>query len=139
RLPSTSRLLQSVAESPLYVFVGHEAPADRVQALEDAGARIEFVSTSAGGLNLPEVLTRLADLGFTRVFCEGGAKVAASLVSNDLVDEALLFRAPVVVGPDGVRALAGMALSAIERSPRFRMIEQAMVGDDTMRLYRRAS
>ncbi len=43
--------------------------------------------------------------------------------------------AAVVVGPDGVRALEGYALSAIERSPRYRQIEAAMVGDDVMRRY----
>jgi len=45
----------------------------------------------------------------------------------------------VVVGADGVRALAGMALSAIERSPRYRLIETASVGDDQMRYYLRTA
>ena len=36
----------------------------------------------------------------------------------------------MVVGPDGVRALGGYALSAIERSPRYRQIETAMLGED---------
>jgi diaminohydroxyphosphoribosylaminopyrimidine deaminase/5-amino-6-(5-phosphoribosylamino)uracil reductase len=49
-----------------------------------------------------------------------------------------LFRAPVVVGPDGVRALEGYALSAIERSPRYRQIDAAIVGDDQMRRYVRS-
>jgi len=42
-----------------------------------------------------------------------------------------------VVGPDGVRALDGHALSAIERSPRYRQIDAAIVGDDQMRRYLR--
>jgi diaminohydroxyphosphoribosylaminopyrimidine deaminase/5-amino-6-(5-phosphoribosylamino)uracil reductase len=42
-----------------------------------------------------------------------------------------------VVGPDGVRAFAGHALSAVERSPRYRLIEEARVGDDHMRRYLR--
>jgi diaminohydroxyphosphoribosylaminopyrimidine deaminase / 5-amino-6-(5-phosphoribosylamino)uracil reductase len=44
-----------------------------------------------------------------------------------------------VVGPDGVRALAGTALSAVERSPRYCLVETAMVGEDTMRRYVRAA
>ena len=69
------------------------------------------------------------------MFAEGGAEVAASLVAGDLIDEVVIFRAPVVVGPNGVRALSGTALSAIERSPRYRLVETAIVGDDTMRRY----
>ena len=43
----------------------------------------------------------------------------------------------MVVGPTGVRALGNYALSAIERSPRYRQIEAAIVGDDQMRRYLR--
>ncbi len=139
RLPLNSRLIQSIGEAPLHIYVSEDAPDERAVALADAGARVERVSMSSGGLNLTEVLTSLAGLGFTRVFAEGGARAAASLVQGDLIDEALLFRAPVVVGPDGVRALAGMALSAIERSPRYRVIEQGLIGEDMMRRYLRAS
>jgi diaminohydroxyphosphoribosylaminopyrimidine deaminase/5-amino-6-(5-phosphoribosylamino)uracil reductase len=56
-----------------------------------------------------------------------------------LLDEVVLFRAPVVVGADGVRALGGYALSAIERSPRFRQIEASAVGEDQMRRYLRVA
>ena len=90
------------------------------------------------GLNLPEALAALAGEGLTRILVEGGARVASSLLADDLLDEIVLFRAPVVVGADGVRALEGYALSAIERSPRFRQIDAAIVGDDQMRRYLRA-
>jgi diaminohydroxyphosphoribosylaminopyrimidine deaminase/5-amino-6-(5-phosphoribosylamino)uracil reductase len=80
----------------------------------------------------------LAERGITRVLAEGGAKIAASLVSNDLAQEVILIRAPVVVGLDGVRALAGLALSAVERSPRYRLVDDAMVGNDHFRRYLRA-
>jgi diaminohydroxyphosphoribosylaminopyrimidine deaminase / 5-amino-6-(5-phosphoribosylamino)uracil reductase len=51
----------------------------------------------------------------------------------------IILRAPVVVGPDGVRALGGMALSAIERSPRYLLVETMPVGEDTLRHYVRAA
>jgi hypothetical protein len=38
-----------------------------------------------------------------------------------------------------VPALSGTALSAIERSPRYRAIDTAIVGDDQMRRYARAA
>ncbi len=80
----------------------------------------------------------LAERGFSRILAEGGAEVAASLVAGDFVDEVVILRAPVVVGTDGVRALAGMAMSAVERSPRYRLIETSSVGDDQLRRYVRA-
>jgi diaminohydroxyphosphoribosylaminopyrimidine deaminase/5-amino-6-(5-phosphoribosylamino)uracil reductase len=139
RLPPMARLLQSVEEAPLIVYVGPEARQERVSALMSAGAEVVPVATTTAGLDLTEVLTDLAHRGFTRLLTEGGAEVASSFVSADLLDEVILFRAAVVVGPDGVRALGGMALSAIERSPRYRQIDAGMVGDDVVRRYVRAA
>ncbi len=137
RLPLDSRLVASARDVPLFVAVGTGAPAGRKEALLEAGAHLIEVPEAAGGVDIEAALEELATRGFTRVLVEGGAEVASSLVGGDLVDEIVIFRAPVVVGPNGVRALAGYALSAIERSPRYRPIDAAIVGDDHMRRYLR--
>jgi len=139
RLPLTSRLLQSVEEARLIVFTGADAPRERVVALKASGAEFVAVAPASGGVDLVAVLAHLAKEGFTRLLVEGGAEVASSLVSADLLDEVVLFRAAVIVGPDGVPALGGMALSAIERNPRYRQIEAGKVGEDIMRRYVRAA
>ena len=135
RLPLTSKLIAEIGAAPLLVFVTPAADPDKVAALAETGAKVFEVPPGPGGLDLGEVLAVLAEEGYQRVFAEGGAEVASSLLQGGLLDEVYLFRAPVVVGPDGVRALGGMALSAIERSPRFRLIETAAVGEDMMRRY----
>ena len=137
RLRLNSNLIQTARDVPLIVVVGPEAMDDRKKALADAGARVIEVDAAQGGVDLAALFALLGKEGFTRVLVEGGAEVAASLVSTNLLDEVVLFRAPVVVGPDGVRALGGYALSAIERSPRYRQIETAIVGEDQMRRYLR--
>ncbi len=139
RLRLNSNLIQTAREIPLMVVVGPEALEERKTALVDAGARVVEVGAGQGGVDLAALFTLLAKEGFTRVLVEGGAEIAASLVSADLLDEVVLFRAPVVVGPDGVRALGGYALSAIERTPRYRQIETAIVGEDQMRRYLRVA
>jgi diaminohydroxyphosphoribosylaminopyrimidine deaminase/5-amino-6-(5-phosphoribosylamino)uracil reductase len=139
RLRLNSNLIQTARDVPLIVVVGPEALAERKAALADAGARVVEVDASQGRVDIPALFALLGKEGFTRVLVEGGADVAASLVSTELLDEVVLFRAPVVVGPDGVRALGGYALSAIERSPRYRQIETAIVGEDQMRRYLRVA
>jgi len=137
RLPLHSKLVATAREVPVVAVTAPEAPAERTDALGEAGVRIMAVGDGSGGVNIEEALKRLAEEGTTRILFEGGSRVASSLVGGDLADEVILFRAPVVVGPDGVRALDGHALSAIERSPRYRQIDAAIVGDDQMRRYLR--
>ncbi|MCC6982681.1 MAG: bifunctional diaminohydroxyphosphoribosylaminopyrimidine deaminase/5-amino-6-(5-phosphoribosylamino)uracil reductase RibD [Bauldia sp.] len=138
RLPLNSKLVQSAGEKPLWLIVSSEAPAERKNALANAGVEVIEVGTGSGGLAIADALTALSERGITRVLAEGGAKIAASLVSNDLTQEVILIRAPVVVGPDGIRALAGLALSAVERSPRYQLVDESMVGEDNFRRYLRA-
>jgi diaminohydroxyphosphoribosylaminopyrimidine deaminase/5-amino-6-(5-phosphoribosylamino)uracil reductase len=89
------------------------------------------------GLDLQACLERLGQEGITRVLVEGGAKVARALLEADLVDEVLLFRSPHPLGGDLVPALAGLPLSAIEASERFRRLERRRFGADMMSLYER--
>lgn len=137
RLPLDSKLVTTSGDVPVVVIVGPAATDAAKTALAAAGVKVVETTNGTNGLNLPEALAILAEDGVTRILVEGGARVAASLFADDLLDEIVLFRAPVVVGVDGVRALEGYALSAIERSPRFRQIDAAIVGDDQMRRYLR--
>jgi diaminohydroxyphosphoribosylaminopyrimidine deaminase/5-amino-6-(5-phosphoribosylamino)uracil reductase len=139
RTPTTARLIQDIPEAPLIVFSSPEAPPERVEALKAAGAEVIRIDGAGAKLDLAEVLTVLAEKGYQRVLAEGGAEIASSLVGEDLLDEVVIYRAPVVVGADGVRALGGTALSAVERSPRYRLIDTAEVGEDVVRRYVRAA
>jgi diaminohydroxyphosphoribosylaminopyrimidine deaminase/5-amino-6-(5-phosphoribosylamino)uracil reductase len=138
RIALDTNLVKSAGEVPLLLVVGPQAPESQKAALAAAGVRMITVDVAPGGIDMKQALQALAKEGHSRVLAEGGAEVASSLVNADLVDEVVIFRAPVVVGPNGVRALGGTALSAIERSPRYRLVETAAVGPDVMRTYLRA-
>ena len=140
RTPPAVQLFATLGDAPVKIFVAPDAPAENVAALASAGAEVIAVPLAREGrLDLTAVLTDLRDSGFTRLFAEGGAEVAAALVAADLVDEVVIIRAPVVVGAGGVRALGDTALSAIERSPRYHLVDTVPVGDDVMRTYWRAA
>lgn len=139
RLSPESALAEGAAETPLWLLTGPEPILAAQNALAKKGAQIIALPLGSGGVDINAALKALAERGITRLLVEGGGRVAASLVGQGLADEVVLFRAPVVVGPDGVRALAGRALSAIERSPRYRIIEEALLGEDRMVRYERTS
>lgn len=139
QLPVTSNLATTARETPLWLVVEPDAPAERCAALEELGVKIIKIESGPGGVGLAAALGTFAGMGLTRILVEGGARLASSLVSADLIDEVVLFRASVVVGPDGVRALAGQALSAIERSPRYRLMLEMPIGEDMKRRYLRAT
>ena len=100
--------------------------------------RVATTTTPPPGLDLPGVLRALAEKGITRLLVEGGARVASSFVSADLVDEVWLLRGPHAVGADGVAALEALPLSALTGSPAFKVRASEMLEKDTLTIYERA-
>jgi diaminohydroxyphosphoribosylaminopyrimidine deaminase/5-amino-6-(5-phosphoribosylamino)uracil reductase len=107
----------------------------------DAGQnvrRFRVAGRRDGGVELEACLRMVAAEGVTRVLVEGGAKIARSLLEADLLDEAIIFRSPKPLGGELVPALAGLPLSAIEASRRFRVVERLAFSTDRMTRYERA-
>jgi diaminohydroxyphosphoribosylaminopyrimidine deaminase/5-amino-6-(5-phosphoribosylamino)uracil reductase len=137
RLPVLSRLVQSADETPVWVFAGSTAPVAGESALRAAGVEVLRVARADERLDLPQVLQALAARGITRLMVEGGSTTAAAFVAADLVDEAVLFRGPPIIGPGGIDALAGMSLTTLTQSPRLVLRGAEPVGLDVVESYER--
>ena len=103
-LSPDATLLGTESEAPVLIFATEAAPAERVDALRDAGAQVEIVPQGHGGANLNEMLERCWSLGIRSVFCEGGGRLATALAREELARRLYLFRVPVTLGSVGVPA-----------------------------------
>jgi diaminohydroxyphosphoribosylaminopyrimidine deaminase/5-amino-6-(5-phosphoribosylamino)uracil reductase len=137
RLPPTGRLASTAAAVPVWVIAAAEAPAATEQTLRNKGVDVLRVMAHSDRLDLAAVLAMLAGRGITRLMVEGGPTVAASFVTADLVDAAILFRSPKELGADAIDALEGMPLSALTRSPHLKSLGFEPVGRDTVEIFER--
>jgi diaminohydroxyphosphoribosylaminopyrimidine deaminase/5-amino-6-(5-phosphoribosylamino)uracil reductase len=128
RLPVNSRLVRSAYETPVWALTGLGAPQASEAALLPLGVEVLRSPQSVGRLDLKDGLERLAAKGITRLMVEGGPTLAAAFIAADLVDEAVLFHAPKIVGPDGVDALATDAMEALTR--RLKQVSSEPMGPD---------
>ena len=137
RLPLNSRLVRSGRETPVWVIAGTQAPPAAEEALRAQGVEVMRVAERSGRLDLTAVLTLLGGRGVTRLMVEGGPTLAAALVAADLVDEAVLFHSPKIIGVDGVDALEGLPLTALTQSPRLKRFGSEAVGSDRREVFER--
>jgi diaminohydroxyphosphoribosylaminopyrimidine deaminase/5-amino-6-(5-phosphoribosylamino)uracil reductase len=79
----------------------------------------------------------LAQRGITRVFSEGGPRVAKELIGAGLADEVVIFTAPKPFGAKGVPVLAAEARRKLEQPAHYTLTEDAFAGPDRLRCYRR--
>ncbi len=138
RSPGDSKLVHSARQTPLWVVASELADAPAATKLGAAGAQvIRIVPTDAPGLDLPPVLHALSERGITRLFVEGGSRVASSFVAAGLADEIWLLRGPNAIGADGIAALNALPLTAITQSPAFRVRASESLGQDILTVYER--
>ncbi len=99
---------------------------------------IERVGLDADGrVDLNEALRALSVRGVTRVFSEGGPRVAARLIALGLADDVALITADKPLGRPGVPALDAQARAALLDPSRYRLVETMVYGADTMRVWER--
>jgi diaminohydroxyphosphoribosylaminopyrimidine deaminase/5-amino-6-(5-phosphoribosylamino)uracil reductase len=139
RLPERSRLAATAGEIPTLVIAGETAPEEAARRLNDLGVMVERVPLGPDGhLDLHHSLRALAARGITRVFSEGGPKVASRLIALGLADAVALITADKPLGRAGVPALDTQARAALVDESRYRPVETLNYGPDTMRVWRRA-
>lgn len=86
--------------------------------------------------DLPAVMADLATRGITRVFCEGGGTLGASLLQAGLVDELVVFTAGCAIGGDGTPSLQALDVDVMGDAPRFELIDMQPVGPDILHRWR---
>jgi len=138
RLPLTSRLVATANDIPTWVLTLEGCDTTRLHVFEDAGVDvIEIPAGPEGSIDLTQAMEALGESGVTRVLVEGGAHLAAALLRADLVDRLIWFRAPRLMGGDGLPAAVAFGIDHLSQTPRFERVEIRPVGDDLMEVYKR--
>jgi diaminohydroxyphosphoribosylaminopyrimidine deaminase/5-amino-6-(5-phosphoribosylamino)uracil reductase len=117
KLPSDAALLLDADTTPVHVFTRADVHEGDLERLEGAGAHVHPVEGRDGRLDLEAVLRTCAGLGIGSILCEGGARLADSLLGSGLASRLYLFIAPITLGAAGVPAFR---LEDAAAWPRFR-------------------
>ncbi|KPQ08258.1 MAG: bifunctional diaminohydroxyphosphoribosylaminopyrimidine deaminase / 5-amino-6-(5-phosphoribosylamino)uracil reductase RibD [Rhodobacteraceae bacterium HLUCCA12] len=135
---ATSRLARSAHESPVWMLHGPQAPASARGDWHCAGAElVPCALDGMGRLDMADALRQLGARGLTRLFCEGGGGLAASLMGAGLIDDLVVFSAGHVFGADGTAALGALGITGIGPHP-FELVGMQRCGADLMHHWRRS-
>lgn len=88
------------------------------------------VAMTSGLLDLHAVLRLLAERGINEVQVEAGATLAGAFFTSGLVDELLLYVAPILLGDKARPLLAGLDIGDMTQRAQLRVVESRMVGED---------
>ena len=103
--------------------------AARAAALQAAGAELLAVPGSDGRIDLAALLAELGRRQINEVTVEAGAILNGALLQAQLVDEILLYQAPVLLGDDG-RGMAAFPLDDLSQKRTLQVLDQRCIGPD---------
>lgn len=104
---------------------------------KEAGAEVEVLPSGDGGVDLEALLDSLGRRGWLEVYCEGGARLATSLLRADLVNRLEIHRGAVVLG-SGAVGLGDVGVATLPDARRWRLVDLERREDDVVTRYERA-
>lgn len=145
KLSPASRLASTALDVPLLIATAarQDDPARKplaalgaqFMAAEEVAAEEVATDMVGGRLALPELMEDLAARGHSTVLAEGGAELALSLLSEDLVDRIVLFTGAESIHGDGVSA----PFTRAHMPEGFRMVRSLSLGSDLMEEFERTA
>ncbi|MEO1640006.1 MAG: bifunctional diaminohydroxyphosphoribosylaminopyrimidine deaminase/5-amino-6-(5-phosphoribosylamino)uracil reductase RibD [Pseudomonadota bacterium] len=127
KIDTACKLAQTARDLPVWLCHGDGADTG---GWTDKGAESLPCNVVSGQVDPQAVVAALSERGITRVFCEGGGMLAASLLHADLVDRITVFTAGAAIGAEGTPMLAAMGIDALATAPRFGLGSVSRIGDD---------
>jgi len=131
RTPRNSNLLDGSV--PTLILHGADA-----KSHDDRFTRVELASVPLrdGRLDLFAAFALFAGRGVNELQVEAGPTLCGALFAAGLVDELLLYVAPILLGDQARPLLALPGLDAIESARRLRVVDRRSVGNDQRLLLR---
>lgn len=126
RTPVDSRVL----ENPGNVVIAGSEDVAIPESLACSDARCLPLPSSEGVISLSALMTQLAGMGLNEVQVEAGSGLCGALLKARLVDEILVYQAPVLLGSGGPGLFAFGPLESMAERTHLKVLETIQFGGD---------
>ena len=138
RLPADSQLAKTSKEMPVWLLTsssrrkpGSSLP-DSVRVFDmDPGFRRD------DEIPIENAVKYLAEQGITRFLVEAGPRLSTAFLQSGLVDRMYWFRAPIVIGSDGLDVVNNGFAATLAQLRIWQRLEYITLGNDTLEIYER--
>ena len=128
-----SELALTARDVPLLLVFGPNTPKGKKEFWESKGAEVMVIDAPTHEQRLLLLLTQLAERGMTNVLVEGGGELLGHFFDLELMDEALVFVSPKVIGgSEAVVAVGGVGRELMRKAATLRNKKIEMIGPDVL-------
>ena len=129
RTPVKAKLFDS--QNLVVIFHGRHAAEDRIQQLSQQ-AKLFCVDGRAGALAWDSILEKLGAAGIGSLIVEGGARIAASALSERMVQKICFLYGPKIIGANGISGVGDMSIDSLSKAVQLAGIRLRNLAPDYM-------
>ena len=128
-----ARILKLNSNSDTILITGSTVSEDKKKKVVKKGVRQIVQPVKDGQIDLKPLMVQLGSMGITSLLIEGGSRVIASAFRSGIVDKALFFYAPKILGgDDGIPICRGAGPQRMKDCIRLKDIRVRRFDDDVM-------
>ncbi len=132
-----------VSDDPAHTWIITRAAhrdehAERCERLEACGIRLLFADERDGKIDLADALRLLAKEGINSLLLEAGQVLSTAFLRAELIDTLYWFRAPSLIGSDGMPGFGAMRYESLAQIARFQRRDTLALGSDICEVYQKA-
>jgi len=133
RIPEEAAILAIESSAPTIIATTSAASPDKVARLRARGVEVIQVAASPEGVDLRDLLRQIGARGIQSVLLEGGNILNASALRAGLIDRAMVFIAPLLLGSGEAPGIfAGRGAERLADALRLDGIRVRRFGDDLL-------
>ena len=132
RIPLNCKLLATTNKAPVLIYTSQNAVQANPQIAEQIakkGVELLACPDTQGRSNLYFLLDELGKRGIAHLLVEGGPRVLASFLKENLADEIVVYIAPKILGAQGSAGIAG-PMAELTQAIGLHYVDIKRFGDD---------
>jgi len=126
-MPTDAKMLNEAGQTILMTCSADEAI---TQALTEAGADVHIMPYCNTSVDLTSVLQQLSDMEINDVLLETGATLSGAMLQAGLIDEIIIYMAPVLMGNDARGLFTLPGLETMQDKIKLEIMDQIVIGKD---------
>lgn len=133
QVPLSANVFNNSAEERVIYATLSKIPDSRSKALEKKHVEVLRVNKKRQRMDLDHLMRLLGERQISSLLVEGGAEVNSRFIKDGLVDKAILFLAPILIGGrEAPGMIGGRGIERLKDALKFKTITVTEIGPDLM-------
>jgi len=131
KIPARAKLFEGGEARDCILATTAQSSSRRIHFFQNRGIQVILCHGKKKQVSLRWLFKYLAKQGIRSILLEGGARVIASALEDDLVDEMHIYLAPKILGDqNALSSIVGLNISRIRKAIRLNLVKIKNIGND---------